>query len=120
MGYILGLGRSPGEGNGYALQYSDLENSTDCVSPWGHKKSDTTERLSLSLMKERKDSTKPKPNPLSKALSGELRSVATKAHYSLVSYALAGRFFTTAPPRKPHSLKANPNCNWSKSQDTYS
>ena len=26
---IPGLGRSPGEGNGYSLQYSDLENSTD-------------------------------------------------------------------------------------------
>ena len=25
------LGRSPGEGKGYALQYSDLENSTACV-----------------------------------------------------------------------------------------
>ena len=27
MGSIPGLGRSPGEGNGYALQYSGLENS---------------------------------------------------------------------------------------------
>ena len=26
-----GLGRSPGEGNGYPLQYSDLENSMDCI-----------------------------------------------------------------------------------------
>ena len=25
------LGRSPGEGNGYALQYSGLENSMDCI-----------------------------------------------------------------------------------------
>ena len=25
------LGRSPGEGNGYPLQYSGLENSKDCV-----------------------------------------------------------------------------------------
>ena len=44
-----GLGRSPGEGKGYPLQYSGLENSMDCYSPWGHKESDTTERLSLSL-----------------------------------------------------------------------
>ena len=29
LGLIPGLGRSPGEGNGYSLQYSDLENSTD-------------------------------------------------------------------------------------------
>ena len=25
------LGRSPGEGKGYALQYSGLENSMDCI-----------------------------------------------------------------------------------------
>ena len=31
LGSIPGLGRSPGEGNGYPLQYSGLENSTDCV-----------------------------------------------------------------------------------------
>ena len=30
-GSIPGLGRSPGEGKGYPLQYSDLENSTDCI-----------------------------------------------------------------------------------------
>ena len=28
---ITGLGRSPGEGNSYPLQYSGLENSTDCT-----------------------------------------------------------------------------------------
>ena len=31
LGVILGLGRSPGEGQGYALQYSGLENSMDCI-----------------------------------------------------------------------------------------
>ena len=39
---IPGLGRSPGEGKG-PLQYSGLENSMDCVSPWGLKELDTTE-----------------------------------------------------------------------------
>ena len=29
LGLISGLGRSPGEGNGYPLQYSCLENSMD-------------------------------------------------------------------------------------------
>ena len=29
---IPGLGRSPGEGNGYPLQYSGLENSMDCLA----------------------------------------------------------------------------------------
>ena len=28
-GLILGLGRSPGEGNGYLLQHSGLDNSID-------------------------------------------------------------------------------------------
>ena len=31
LGLILGLGRSPGEGNGYPLQYSGLENSVGCI-----------------------------------------------------------------------------------------
>ena len=29
LGWVPGLGRSPGEGKGYPLQYSGLENSTD-------------------------------------------------------------------------------------------
>ena len=48
LGVIPWLGRSPGEGKGYLPQYSDLENSIDCiVSPWGHKELDMAERLSL-------------------------------------------------------------------------
>ena len=31
LGSIPGLGRSTGEGKGYPLQYSGLENSMDCV-----------------------------------------------------------------------------------------
>ena len=31
LGLIPGLGRSPGEGNGYPLQYSGLENSMYCI-----------------------------------------------------------------------------------------
>ena len=31
LGLIPGLGRSPGEGNGYPLQYSGLENSMDYI-----------------------------------------------------------------------------------------
>ena len=44
LGSIPGLGRTPGEGKGYPLQYSGL------YSPWGHKELDTTECLSLSLL----------------------------------------------------------------------
>ena len=47
LGSIPELGRFPGEGNGYPLKYSGLENSMDCiVSPWGCKEMNTTERLS--------------------------------------------------------------------------
>ena len=47
LGLTPGLERSPGEGKGYPLQYSALENSM--YSPWGRKESDTTEKLSLSI-----------------------------------------------------------------------
>ena len=32
LGSVPGLGRSPGEGKGYPLQYSGLEYSTDCIA----------------------------------------------------------------------------------------
>ena len=35
MGSVSGLGQSPGEGNGYTLQYSGLENSMDYKSQTG-------------------------------------------------------------------------------------
>ena len=41
LGSSPGLGRSPGEGKGYPLQYSGLEHSIDC-SPWGCKELDMT------------------------------------------------------------------------------
>ena len=41
LGSTPGSGRSPGEGKGYPLQYSGVENSMD--SPWGSKELDTTE-----------------------------------------------------------------------------
>ena len=47
LGSILWLGRSPGEGKGYPLQYSGLENSMD-YTVHGCKESDTTELLSLN------------------------------------------------------------------------
>ena len=54
LGLILGSERSPGEGNGYPLQYSCLENSMD-RGTWraalhGVPESYTTERQALSLL----------------------------------------------------------------------
>ena len=46
LGLISQLGRSPGEGKGYTLQYSGLENSMDCTVD-GVAELDTTEQLSL-------------------------------------------------------------------------
>ena len=46
-GSIPGLGRSPGEGKSYLLQYSGLENSMDSL--WDRKELDMTEWLSLSF-----------------------------------------------------------------------
>ena len=51
--WISGLGRSPGEGNGCSLQYLSGEfhgqRSLVGYSPWGHKESDRTEKLTFSL-----------------------------------------------------------------------
>ena len=55
QGSIPGLGRSPGEGKGFSLslQYSGLENSTDCIVVHGVIKSQTqlsNFHLTLSLL----------------------------------------------------------------------
>ena len=42
LGLIPGLGRFPGEGKGYPLQYSGLENAMECIVQ-GPKELDTTE-----------------------------------------------------------------------------
>ena len=47
LGLIPGLGISPGEGKGYPLQYSGLENSVDYIV-YGVAKSQT--QLTLSLI----------------------------------------------------------------------
>ena len=50
LGLIPVLGRSPGKRKGYPLQYSCLENSTDCIVR-AATESDKTEPLSLSYRK---------------------------------------------------------------------
>ena len=68
LGLIIGSCRSPGEGNGYPLQYSCLENpmdrSLEGYSPWGHKESDTTDRLSLSHTHIHTAASYPNPSTL--------------------------------------------------------
>ena len=67
-GLIPGLGRSPGEGNGYPLQHPWLENLMDRGAwqaplhhcPWGLKELNTTEQLTYTPthmwnLKKRKD-----------------------------------------------------------------
>ena len=51
LGLILGLGRSPGEGNGYPLQYSGLENSIICIVH-GVAKSRTWLQFSLQFINQ--------------------------------------------------------------------
>ena len=57
LGLIPGLGRSPGEGKGYPLQYSGGEShgqrSLVGHSPWGDKELDMTEQLSFILKLEK-------------------------------------------------------------------
>ena len=54
-GSIPGLGRSLGGGHGNPFQYSGLENphgqrSLVGYRPWGHTESDTTERLTHTII----------------------------------------------------------------------
>ena len=59
LGSVPGSGRFPGEGSGYPLQYSCLENpmqrgSLAGSSPWGCKEAGMTEWLMLSITKKKK------------------------------------------------------------------
>ena len=62
MGSIPGSGRSPGERNGYSLQYSCLKNphgqrSLEGCSPWGHIESNMAEQLTFSSWVNSKNSS---------------------------------------------------------------
>ena len=64
LGSIPGLGISPGGGHGNSLQYSCLENSHGQrsmagYSPWGCKRSDQTEQLSIAQHSKVKFKSKP-------------------------------------------------------------
>ena len=76
---ISGLGIPPGEGNGYPVQYSCLENPMD-RGPWGatayggHKELDMTELLTLDLIIIIKDCCKKQKRvwPLAHAIQTDL------------------------------------------------
>ena len=57
LGSIPGLGRSPGEGKGYPLQYSGLENSMGCIIVHGVTKSQTRRSDFHSLFLEKLQET---------------------------------------------------------------
>ena len=52
LGSVPGLGRSPGEGNSYLLQYSCLENSMDRGVCWAivHRVAKSWTRLRVNMM----------------------------------------------------------------------
>ena len=85
LGLISGLGRSPGEGNRYPLQYSCLENlhgqrSLVGYSPWGRKESDMTEQLSLT------HSLTFSKQKINRNVGSTVRKEQGKAHMLLSSY----------------------------------
>ena len=68
LGSIPGLGRSPGEGKGYPLQYSGLENSMDCIIhgiarswTWPNNFHFTTCRAGLGAVQDYKDALDMEP-----------------------------------------------------------
>ena len=63
-GLILGLGKSPGEGNGNSLQYSCLENSMDRGAWWA-----TVHGVTKSPMKETRVLSLGWENPLEKEMA---------------------------------------------------
>ena len=85
LGLIPGLERSPGEGNGYLLQYSGLKNSMDWSPPGssvhGILQVRILEWVAISFSR---DLSQPGIEPVSS-----------------VPLALAGRFVTTELPGKP-------------------
>ena len=55
LGLIPGLGRAPGVGKGYPLQYSGPGDFHGLYSPWGHKELDMTEQILLPLWELNKE-----------------------------------------------------------------
>ena len=103
MGSIPRSGRSPGERNGYALQYSFLDNSMDRgdrrATVHGVAESDKIERLTLSLKKKSRVLQKPFSFP------GDLPDPGTEPG----SPALQADSLPSEPPGKPKPIKIQSN-----------
>ena len=88
-GLIPGLGRSPGEGKGYLLQYSGLENSMGCIVH-GVAKSLTGlsdfHFLSLSLSAQRQTQSSSNNYPCEGSTSDSLTSIADFPDSSFFSF----------------------------------
>ena len=117
LGSILGLGGSPGGRHGNPLQYSCVENphgqrSLAGYSPWGHKESDTTEKLSTAQHKTtRHPNTLNLSHPISKSvclshvvLCSETQDIFTCGDFSLktldkdsISFSWTNCDFTPCP-----------------------
>ena len=102
LGSISGLGRSPGEGRGYPLQYSGLQNSMDCtvhgVARVGHNWATFTVTLSTFMLLQ--TITKRSPELFS--------SCITKTLYPLSTKSPAPSFPRPWPPRSgPHFVSIN-------------
>ena len=105
-----------GEGNGTPLQYSCLENPMDGslvgCSPWGHKESDTTERLNNSKVALAVKS--PPANTGDSRHVGwipgweRLPGVANATHFSVLAWEISwteepGRLQSMGPQRVCHA-----------------
>ena len=104
LGLIPGLGRSSGEGTGYSLQYSGLENSMDCIvhrvakswtllSDFHFHFKDYSPQAPLSMGFPRQEHWSGLPFPS--------RGDPPDSGIEPRSPALAGRFLTTEPPGRP-------------------
>ena len=105
LGSISGLGRSPEEGKGYPLQYSDLENSMKCIVHGVTKSQKWQSDFHFTSLT---DCSPPgsSAHGISQARILEWVAISFSREFSQsrdwtwVSW-LAGGFFTTEPPGKP-------------------
>ena len=115
LGSIPGLGRSPGEGKGYPLQYSGLENSMNCI---GHRVTKSQTWLSdfhftFSSTHSRITSwfcsingiSYPPRSRLPFSFASDLAFLLPPSAFWLFSYRIPLRFFLK-DPTKPHTVFA--------------